>query len=92
MQEQQEKSALKRWGSFLIGIAGIWFLSAVALPAIVQQSEAFRTMAAFIDFSEIDTGQFYYTDVEVCSDAELGVRHTFEYMPRMDIKAGETKL
>lgn len=64
----------------LIGSIGvIWLLTFVVMPALASSCASFRTLAEFIDESEIDTGQFYYTDVEIVTKADLGARSTIEY-------------
>lgn len=60
-----------------IGI--IWLFTFIVMPAIASSCTSFRTLAAFIDESEIETGQFYYTDVEIVTKANLGARSTIEY-------------
>ena len=67
----------------LVGLAGsavvIWGLTFVVLPALTASFTSFQTLADFIDESGIDTGQFYYTDVEIVSHADIGARSTIEY-------------
>jgi hypothetical protein len=75
-------SAFYRWTKFIVGLAIFWSFTYVICPAITATSEDFTTMAKFIDDSGIETGEFYYTDIEVCGEADLGARSTFEHMPR----------
>lgn len=64
----------------LIGaIAVVWSMTFVVLPAVTNSFQSFKTLAGFIDESEIDTGQFYYTDVEIVAHADMGARSTIEY-------------
>ena len=77
-----KSSALYRWSKFFVGLAMFWCFTYVICPAITESSEDFKTMAKFIDDSGIETGEFFYTDIEVCGEADLGARSTFEHMPR----------
>ena len=78
----QQSSTLRRWLSLGVWIGLVWAFTFVLCPAIVRSSPEMTAMAEFIDMTGIETGEFFYTDVEVCGDAELGMRSTFEYMPR----------
>ena len=77
-----KSSAAYRWGKLVVGIAMFWCFVYVVCPAITASSEEFTTMAQFIEESGIETGEFFYTDIEVCGEADLGARSTFEHMPR----------
>ena len=76
------KSALVRWAALLGGCAAIWAMTFVALPAVIDASPFFTRMAAFVEESGIETGEFFYTDVEVCGEANVATRSTFDHMPR----------
>jgi len=76
-----EKSSLRRWLSFSLATALTWVVCFVAAPALVECSPAMTRMAKFIDNSGIETGEFYYTDVEACSTANLNTQNTVDYMP-----------
>ena len=80
---------LYRWFKLVAGIAMFWCFTYVICPAITASSEDFATMATFIDDSGIETGEFFYTDIEVCGEADLGARSTFEHMPRSMNAAAE---
>ncbi len=70
---------LKGYLKLFTAIAVVWGLTFWALPALTRSSESIQTLANFIDFSGIDTGRYYYTDVEVVTQADIGIRSTFEY-------------
>lgn len=64
----------------LIGaIVLIWALTFQILPTLTRSFTSFSTLADFIDFSGIDTGQFYYTDVEIVTQADLGARSSIDF-------------
>ena len=79
MPNEHHKSRLKGWLQLGVALFLVWTLTYVALPAITNSSTNFQKIAQFIDSSEIDTGQFYYTDVEIVTQAEMGARSTIEY-------------
>lgn len=79
MQKEQPKSSLKGWLQLAASLFAIWTMTYVALPAITNSSTSFQTLADFIDSSGIDTGQFYYTDVEIITQADIGARSTIEF-------------
>jgi hypothetical protein len=79
MQNKREKSRLKGWLQLTASLFAVWALTFVVLPAITDSSVSFQTIARFIDYSGIDTGQFYYTDVEIVTRADIGARSTIEY-------------
>lgn len=57
----------------------IWLMTFFVLPAITGSFKSFQTLADFIDSSGIDTGQFYYTDVEIVTQADIGARSSIEF-------------
>ena len=76
-----KKKSVKGYLQLAGSIVAIWCLTFVVLPAITNSSESFKTVADFIDSAEIDTGQFYYTDVEEVTRANMALRSTIEYFP-----------
>ena len=78
----EQRSAAKRWGSLILGLALTWATVFVAGPALVQASPAMTHLANVIDENDIETGEFYYTDVEVCAISNLNTRTTIEYLPK----------
>jgi hypothetical protein len=78
----KKTSSTYRWAKLIVGVGILWGFVFIICPAITASSSAFSTMAKFIDASEVESGEFYYTDVEYCSQADLGSRSTFEHMPR----------
>lgn len=85
-----EKSALARWLSFTLASAVTWAVCFVAAPALVESSPTMKQMADFIDSSGIETGEFYYTDVESCATANMNTQMTIDYMPHGPGPAPET--
>lgn len=71
----------KQWLYLSLWIAGTWAFLFVFTPFLLEHNDAAGKMSAFIEDTGIDTGQFYYSDLEECAEAELGTRSTFEYMP-----------
>lgn len=77
----ENKSLKVRLLSFAAGVLAVWFVMFVAAPALTNAVPEIRTMADFVDFSGIETGEFYYTDVEIVGHADCNARNTIEYMP-----------
>lgn len=77
----EDKSALRRWTSLILALAVTWMVCFVAAPAFERSSQTMTRMARFIDESGINTGKFYYTDVEACAAANLHTRNTVLYEP-----------
>ncbi len=78
MEQKSLKVRLLRLAGCL---AVLWFVMFVAAPALTSAVPEIRTMANFVDFSGIETGEFYYTDVEIVGHADSNARNTIEYMP-----------
>ena len=79
MTSQTIPNQLKGVGQLFAAITLIWLMTFVVLPAITGSFKSFSTLAAFIDNSGIDTGQFYYTDVEIVTQADLGARSSIQF-------------
>lgn len=80
-------SRLKGVGQLLTALTLIWLMTFIVLPALTGSFRSSSTLAAFIDSSGIDTGQFYYTDVEIVTKADMGARSSIEfYQSRLAIK------
>ena len=62
----------------LCGLA-IWLLGTIILPSLTALSSNAQQLADFIDESAIDTGQFYYTGIEIVTHAELGARSAVQF-------------
>lgn len=78
--EQEQKKPLAKGLSQLFGaLVGVWALSFYILPALTHSNSNIQQLADFIDFAEIDTGMFYYTDLDIVATADLGARSTIEY-------------
>ncbi|NJB68353.1 hypothetical protein GGQ74_002026 [Desulfobaculum xiamenense] len=77
----QEKSFAGRWLSFAAAVLVTMVVVFVACPALVNAVPEMRRMADFVDESNIETGEFYYTDVECVGHANIGARSTFDYTP-----------
>lgn len=74
-KKKTRKGVAQLIGSGLV----IWIMTFFVLPAITNSFSSFKTLADFIDSSGIDTGQFYYTDVEIVTKADIGARSTIEF-------------
>ena len=79
MITQTIPSQLKGLGQLVTAITLIWLMTFIVLPALTGSFKSFSTLAAFIDSSGIDTGQFYYTDVEIVTQADMGARSSIEF-------------
>ena len=79
MTSQTIPSRLKGVGQLVGAITVIWLMTFIVLPALTGSFTSFSTLAAFIDSSGIDTGQFYYTDVEIVTRADIGARSSIEF-------------
>lgn len=87
MTSQTIPRRLKGVGQLVAAITLIWLMTFIVLPALTGSFKSFSTLAAFIDSSGIDTGQFYYTDVEIVTQADMGARSSIEfYQSRSAIK------
>jgi hypothetical protein len=78
----ENASLLKRWLSLAAALAAVWVFVFAAGPALRDSVPEMRRMAAFVDETGIETGAFYYTDVEIVGHADINARSTMEYLPR----------
>ena len=74
-----DKSRKKRWFSLVLVITIIWGVMGYALPMLTDSFETTRQLARYIDESGIETGQFYYTGVEIINHAESGARGSIAF-------------
>lgn len=70
----KKSSWKKRWFSLVLVVAALWGVMGLALPMLTDAFETTRQLARYIDESGIETGQFYYTGVEILNHAESGAR------------------
>jgi len=77
----QDKSLTQRLLALAAAIAVIWLFTFVAGPWLVRDVPEFKRLAAFVNESGIETGEFYYTDVEIVGHADHNARSTMEYEP-----------
>ncbi|WP_034640150.1 hypothetical protein [Desulfovibrio inopinatus] len=77
----ENKNVLTRWMALLGGIVLIWAVLFVGGGALRDAVPEIKTLANFVDASGIETGNFYYTDVEIVGHADINARSTFEYTP-----------
>lgn len=77
----ENQNVLTRWSALVLGLILVWFVTFVAGPALTRSSAAITHLASVIDEGNIETGEFYYTDVEACIVANLNTRSTIEYPP-----------
>lgn len=78
---ENRKSLGSRLGSFVVTCCVIWAMVFVAGPWLITKSDSFQTLADFVVESEIETGEFYYTDVEIVGHADHNARSSMEYLP-----------
>ncbi|WP_319583980.1 hypothetical protein [uncultured Pseudodesulfovibrio sp.] len=77
----ENRSLTQRILALVSVCAAIWVFTYVAGPMLVNASQDFRTLGDFIVRENIDTGMFYYTDLEIVGHADHNARSTIEYMP-----------
>lgn len=91
MTSQTILSKMTGVGQLITAISLICLMTFVVLPALTRSFTSFSTLAAFIDSSGIDTGQFYYTDVEIVTQADIGARSSIQfYQNRMKLEKMQT--
>lgn len=81
-QGTEMADTVKRYGSFICALAGMWFFCFGFAPWLVESIPELKQMAAFVEDEGIETGEFYYTDVEIVSRADQNARNTMEYLPK----------
>lgn len=74
LADVMENTLLVRYGKLLVCLAVIWVVFVIILPSLTRSSLAISQLANYIDESGIETGQFYYTGVEVVAHAEVNAR------------------
>lgn len=77
----ENQSLGRRLAALALVAALVWGFMFVIGPRLVKSVGAFRTLAAFVNESGIETGEFYYTDVEIVGHADHSARSTMEYAP-----------
>lgn len=77
----ENRSLPVRIASFLIAVTITWVVCFQLAPMLVENVPAMKKMADFVDESGIETGEFYYTDVEIVGHADLNARSSIEYLP-----------
>lgn len=78
-EKEEKKPMMKGIAQLCASVVFVWALGFYILPAITHSNDNIQQLADFIDFAEIDTGKFYYTDLEIVAKADLGARSTIEY-------------
>ncbi|WP_136798614.1 MULTISPECIES: hypothetical protein [Desulfosediminicola] len=79
METASPKSQVRGFAQLIACCFVVWATTFHVLPALTQSHPDILTLADFIDESEIDTGEFYYTGVEVVVQADINTRSTIEY-------------
>jgi len=79
MESTSNKSTLRGVLQLIACCFVVWAATFYVLPALTHSHSDIHTLADFIDESEIDTGEFYYTGVEVVVQADINTRSTIEY-------------
>ena len=71
-------SAVYRWWTFGLGIAGISFFLFFLGPMLTQLP-IFEPLATVIDEKNIEAGMYFYTDVELFSEAQLNINNSMDF-------------
>lgn len=77
----ENRSLSVRIMSFLAAILITWVVCFQLAPMLVNSVPVMKKMAVFVDESGIETGEFYYTDVEIVGHADINARSSIEYLP-----------
>ncbi|GFM36777.1 hypothetical protein [Desulfovibrio psychrotolerans] len=70
-----------RMKRFVLGIGALLLFSNVLLPALTRSCDKLEYMAAVLDDNQIDASAYYYSDLEVVSDANRETSNTIRFMP-----------
>lgn len=79
MNNKNSKSKAKGLGQLAAGLLVVWAVTFYALPAITSSNASIKGLADYIDETGIETGNFYYTSVEIVAHADMNARSTVEY-------------
>ncbi len=79
MQQRSSRSFLGRLGYLGILLGVTWLVVFVLGPALEVRLSPLRQMASLVDKMGIETGEFYYTDVEACTRADMETSDTIRY-------------
>jgi hypothetical protein len=71
----------RRLLSLAVAVMAVWSFVFVIGPRLVHVVPEFQALATFVNESGIETGEFYYTDVEIVGHADHNARSSMEYMP-----------
>jgi len=74
-----QKEKIKGVAILCCVIAGMWSLMGYALPLVTKSFDMTQQLADYIDQEDIETGQFYYTGVEITGRAEAGARASIAF-------------
>jgi hypothetical protein len=78
----KNRSPLRRWLSLTLAGACLWGFVWGLLPALIESSPALKEMDRFANFHGIETGAFYYTDVEIVGRASHEASATIRFPPK----------
>ncbi|WP_136798612.1 MULTISPECIES: hypothetical protein [Desulfosediminicola] len=79
MSKELKKSKVKGISQLAASLIAVWGVTFYVLPAITSSSDSIQGLADYIDETGIETGNFYYTSVEIVSHADMNARSTIEY-------------
>ncbi len=74
-------SALHKWSAFGLGIAVIFFFMFFLGPKL-ERLHMFEPIAAVIDEKNIEAGMYFYTDVDLFSEAQLNINNSMDFPPK----------
>ena len=77
----------QRWLRFALYGASFWLVFCIGLPALLNQTDAWRSFEASQDKWDIHAGAVYYTDVPFTRDTESANRAAVTEMLNERLKA-----
>jgi|GEM_PF-1345600 len=99
MSKETKKSKVKGISQLAASLVIVWAVTFYGLPAITSSSDSIQGLADYIDETGIETGNFYYTSVEIVAHADMNARSTIEYFadrpkriasaPKIEVVEGE---
>jgi len=78
-----------RMKRFALGIGALLLFSNVLLPALTRSCDKLEYMATVLEENQIDASAYYYSDLEVVSDANRETSNTIRFMPTGPGAAGK---
>lgn len=79
MNKYNKKSKAKGLMQLVASLVAVWAVTFYLLPKVTSSSDSIQGLADYIDETGIETGNFYYTSVEIVAHADMNARSTIEY-------------